>query len=407
MNILYLLSQLPESTGSGICTRALINQASRAGHRCSLVAAFTAEHPPDVGCIRADDVYPVFFNQEPLPFPIPGMSDVMPYPSRRFMDLNTDQIMTYQREFERVIREAVSRTKPDIIHSNHLWIMSALVCRLFPGIPMVVSCHGTDLRQFRNCRHLRENILRDIPGVDRIFALGASQKKEIIELYGVDEEKIHIIPNGFDPENFYAGHPPSPPPFSLLYAGKLSQSKGVPLLLESLSHERLRDLPIHLYLAGSGSGPDGDRCRDLARNLPGRVTFCGPLSSCELGDKMRKTHLFLLPSFFEGLPLVIIEALASGCRIVATALPGIRELVSGFSDDWGQLIDLPPLETADSPFDADLPLIRDRLAQALEYQIRYYGEKTPLPPGFFDQLKQNYSWEQVFNRMESIYRDLV
>lgn len=407
MNILYLLSQLPGSTGSGIYTRAMIDQATKAGHRCSLVAACSAFNPPDVSGIRADYIHLIKFDQEPLSFPIPGMSDVMPYPSSCFMDLAQPQIETYQKAFECVVREAVDKTKPDIIHSNHLWIMSAMVRRLYPDIPLVVSCHGTDLRQFRNCPHLRGKIQRYIPDVDGIFALTHSQKTEIAELYGVEQQKIHVIPNGFDPGNFYPGSKPSSPPFNLLYAGKLSESKGVHLLLESLNHESLRHLPIDLYLAGSGSGADESNCHALARNLPGRVTFCGSLSPRDLGERMRKSHIFVLPSYFEGLPLVIIEALASGCRIVATDLPGVREIVSGLKSDWGQLIELPPLETADRPYAKDLPLLRNRLAHALECQIREHREKKSPTPDFFGCLKENYSWEQVFKSVESIYQDMA
>ena len=297
MNILYLLSQLPESTGSGIYTRALIGQASRAGHHCSLVAACYAEQFADVSKLSADAIHLVAFGREPLTFPIPGMSDVMPYRSSRFIDLDPCQLEVYEHSFTQAVRKAVEKTKPDIIHSNHLWIMSALVRKLYPEIPMVVSCHGTDLRQFRNCPHLQENLLRYLPDVSGIFAFTRSQK-EIVELFGVDDRKIHVVTNGFDPEIFYPAPKPPAPPFMLLYAGKLSQSKGVCLLIESLNHEELRRLPLHLYLAGSGSGPDADQCRAIARKLPGKVTFCGALAPRDDWRDDAKSSAFCATFFF-------------------------------------------------------------------------------------------------------------
>ncbi|WP_027360047.1 glycosyltransferase family 4 protein [Desulforegula conservatrix] len=407
MNVLYLLSQRPDSTGSGIYTRALIAKAAQDGHRCSLVAAESAFDALDVSGIKADHIHMVTFDNPPLSFPVPGMSDVMPYPSSRFMDLDERQLEAYEKAFTQAIMVAVEKNRPDIIHSNHLWIMSALARRLYPEIPMVVSCHGTDLRQFRNCPHLRERLIRNIPNVDMIFALTPRQKTEISKLYGMNEEKIHVVPTGFDPDIFYPKPKPASPPFTLLYAGKISQSKGLVQLLESLSHKRLRHLPIHLYVAGSGSGPDKDLCNAIAEKIPDKITFCGSLSPRDLGGMMRKAHVFVLPSFFEGLPLVIIEALASGCRIVATDLPGIRELVEGLQGNWGQLINLPDLETIDRPYDKDMPLIRERLASALELQIMEYGEKEALSSDFFNDLKEKYSWESVFKHVESIYTDLV
>lgn len=407
MNVLYLLSQRPDSTGSGIYTRALIAKATQAGHRCSLVAAGSALDALDVSGINADHIHMLTFDNPPLSFSVPGMSDVMPYPSSRFMDLDDRQLEAYEKAFTHAIKAAVEKSRPDIIHSNHIWIMSALVRRLYPEIPLVVSCHGTDLRQFRNCLHLRENLIRNIPNVDMILALTPGQKTEISKLYGMDEEKIHVVPTGFDPDIFYQVPKPASPPFTLLYAGKISQSKGLPLLLESLANKRLRNLPIHLYIAGSGSGPDNDLCNAIAEKIPDKVTFCGSLSPHDLGDMMRKAHIFVLPSFFEGLPLVIIEALASGCRIVATDLPGICELVEGLKGKWGQLINLPVLETADQPYEKDLGLILERLAIALERQILEYSEKEALSPDFFNDLKEKYSWEYVFKNVESVYSSLV
>lgn len=408
MKILYLLSQRPDSTGSGIYTRALIDQATRAGHRCALVAAYSEKTPLDVSTINAESIHLVTFDQAPLSFPVPGMSDVMPYPSCRFKDLSPDQLQDYEQTFTRVIRSAVEAFAPDIIHSNHLWIMSALARRCFPDIPMVVSCHGTALRQFRNCPHLRETLTHDIPKMDGIFALSQNQKNEIVKLYGAAESMIHVVPNGFDPDFFYPASKPSVPPVFLLYAGKLSESKGVPLLLECMDHERLRHLPIHLHLAGSsGPGPHGDRIRDMAKRLSGKVTLCGALSPHDLSQRMRQAHLFVLPSFFEGLPLVIIEALASGCRIVTTDLPGTRELLSRIPGVWGQTIALPALETTDRPFAEDLPLIRDRLAEALENQILTHIENKVPPSDIFGPLKKNYSWKNIFTVIETIYHDLM
>lgn len=171
MNILYLLSQLPERTGSGIYTREIIARAAKAGHRCSLVAACSAKYPPDIQGIRAHSVRLVNFDKAPLSYPIPGMSDGMPYPSSRFRDLDSRQLAEYETAFEAAVSDMVDSMKPDIIHSNHLWIMSALVRKHFPRIPMVVNCHGTDLRQYRNCPHLRKELTEYLPDVDRVFAL--------------------------------------------------------------------------------------------------------------------------------------------------------------------------------------------------------------------------------------------
>lgn len=405
MNILYLLSQRPDSTGSGIYTRAIIDRAVKAGHRCNLICAGSAQDPPDISAIPAEYIGRVLFDREPLVFPIPGMSDVMPYQSSRFMDLDGDQLDAYGQVFESALDKAVSKTRPDIIHSNHLWIISALARKKFPDIPMVVSCHGTALRQFQNCPHIRARVLPALSGIDGVFALSESMKQEIMATYGVPENSIHVVANGFDPDVFYPAPKSETPPVNVLYAGKLAEAKGVPILLECLSHDALRGLPFHVYLAGSGTGEE--RCRELAKPVSDKVTFLGALSPSDLGDVMRKAHLFVLPSYYEGLPLVVIEALASGCRVVATDLPGTRSLLSELNGDWGQLVTLPDLETVDSPFAQDLPLIRDRLAKALSVQIRDRIMAKAPQPDVFESLVQSRSWKRVFREVHNVYQSLI
>ncbi len=133
----------------------------------------------------------------------------------------------------------------------------------------------------------------------------------------------------------------------ILYAGKLSVAKGVPWLLKSL--EKIKKLSFKLHIAGNGSGEEKNLCLSLVQNLGSKVEYHGPLSHDRLADLMRKCHLFVLPSFYEGVPLVLIEALACGCRILATSLPGVKQILGTHSGDQFGLIDLPELETIDQP----------------------------------------------------------
>ena len=403
MKILYLLSQRPDSTGSGIYTRALIKSACESGHRCFLLAACSGNDPSDTSEIPAERIDIIHFDKEPLAFPIPGMSDVMPYPSSRFADLDDVMLEAYEHSFDRGIRSIIDEVQPDIIHSNHLWLMSALAGKLAGDIPVIVSCHGSDLRQFRNCPHLRSRV---VPGIEKaavITALSSSQKEDIIGLYGIDSGKIEVIPNGFDPDIFYPAPKSAEPPVRLLYAGKLARAKGVPLLLETLSHPKLADLPFSLELAGSGRADEEAFCRESAAGNS-KCSFIGALSPAALAERMRRAHIFVLPSYYEGLPLVLIEALASGCRLVTTSLPGTETLLADINEDWGSMVDLPRLETADKPYDKDLPMIRERLAQALAEQIRNRVLAQKPQPDCYSALKNSHSWKHVFSLLERIYR---
>jgi glycosyltransferase involved in cell wall biosynthesis len=169
-------------------------------------------------------------------------------------------------------------------------------------------------------------------GIDRVIALFGQQKSEIVELLGIDPGKVDVISGGFNELCFYAGEGEDDAgTVQILYAGKLDSSKGVPWLLRSL--KRIQT-PWHLHLVGAGSGPEKDCALELAAGHGQRVTVHGVLSHEKLGALMRRCAVFVLPSFFEGLPLVLLEAMACGCRIVTTDLPGARELFAVPHPTW-------------------------------------------------------------------------
>ena len=85
----------------------------------------------------------------------------------------------------------------------------------------------------------------------------------------------------------------------------------------------------------TGSRAEKAECLALAAQLgEERVTVHGPMLQAELADLFKQAHIFVLSSLFEGLPLVLLEALACGCRLVATDLPGVREVLGGVAAEW-------------------------------------------------------------------------
>jgi len=189
----------------------------------------------------------------------------------------------------------------------------------------------------------------------------------------------------------------------ILYAGKLSLAKGVPWLLKSL--DRITDLPWRLHLAGSSNGVDKALCHELAEKLGDRVVFHGMLSHGDLAKLMKQSHLFVLPSFFEGLPLVLLEALASGCRLVATSLPGVREVLGDSGGEFIRLVGLPPLETMDAPYAADEPQLEALLSETLREQILEIMKTPEIDMASAEQTLAPYTWSGVFDRIERVYEE--
>lgn len=404
MKILHLISQHPESTGSGFYLQNVIRQAAVAGHRNAFIAGITGELMPRFPGIDRDCCRPIRFGgggAGDLDFAVPGMSNVMPYPSSRFDALSEDQLADYERVFAETIRRAAAEFSPDILHSHHLWLASAIARQVLPDMPMVASCHSTDLRQYAQCPHLREKVLAGCLKIDRILALSHGQAAQIREIYGIAAERIDIVGGGYDETLFMLGSKTAAPPVHLLYAGKLSLAKGVDWLLRVFIG--LKDRGLHLHLAGSGAGEETRQCLELAGQLGAGVTVHGRMSQQQLARLMGSCHIFVLPSFYEGLPLVLLEALAAGCRIIATDLPGCRELLHGAGPELVSLVELPVLATVDRPYPKDWEPLQEKLGTAITGMAARVRAAPRPPLAEISRITARYRWRAVFSRVLSSY----
>ena len=403
--ILHVLSQRPEMTGSGIYFKALIRESQKRGYSNYWIAGVPVgvDHPPEE-LTQAESAY-VYFESDQLDFPVPGMSDVMPYESTLFKDLSGKRLAAYKKAFVKVLSAAAAEFNPDIIHTNHLFLLSALTRSLFPTIPIVTTCHGTDLRQYKNCHHLRPFVRRHCRYLDRIIALTADQGGEISRVLDIPPEKIVVVGGGYD-EKIFTRAPKSPAgTVHILYAGKYNRSKGVPWLLKSLMEISRHDW--HLHMAGGGSGPEFEDCLELADKLGEKVTNHGYVTHRKLSELMKRAHLQVLPSFFEGLPLVLFEGLASGCRIITTNLSGFDEIFGKTSRDTIDLIQLPPLETIDQPYIEDEGKLVTALSGSILKMMANIKRSSDFSDPEADKLASHYTWPQVFDRTLNVYQDVV
>lgn len=404
MKILHVLSQYPDSTGSGIYVQAILREAKKNGHTNRLIAAQNKDRPATPSALAAVAAEFITFGNRPLDFALPGMSDVMPYPSSRFSTLTTAQLNNYKTAFIDCIGRHIAAFKPDLIHSHHLWLVSSFIKQKFPDIPLVTSCHGTDLRQLRLCPHLCTDVLRGCRQVNRVLALSGTQKKEVIDLYGIPQDKIDIVGAGFNDSLFSWSEKSPPPPVHIVYCGKLSKAKGVPWLLRAF--RRLSAKDSHLHLVGGGSGKEKDECIALAKSLGSQITLYGTLSQKDLAGLLQKSHIFILPSLFEGLPLVILEALSCGCKVISTQLPGCQEILAKTGADLLSLIPLPRLETIDTPRQEDEPRFVAEIARELEKAISFIHKHPATDSKVVREKTEAFTWKKVFVKIQSSYQTL-
>ncbi len=414
MNILSITTQKPHSTGSGTYLTELVRAWDRSGHRQAVVA----------GIYRSDEVlFPasvrfllVLFTapgEAPadIPFPVTGMSDIMPYPSTRYSDLTEETIRQLEQAFVPVVRRAIRELQPDLILCHHLFLLTAILRKHFPEERICGLSHGSDLRQMHNLltggagyrtQAIDPAFVQDqIRDLDRVFALHEAQAERIRELYRVPEERITVIGTGYNAQIFY---PPKERaqeagrPYRVVYAGKLSREKGVPELIRAAGQlDASPDVPpIELHLCGGcqdaevkrllGADPDAPLAAGTFRWQQGRLHFsttedAGGTGSCvryhgavpqtKLAEIFRQSDLFILPSYYEGLPLVLIEAMACGLDTVCTDLPGVRPWITGAVPGCNtRFVPLPEMQSIDVPAPSALPAFVSALADAVRAAMR-------------------------------------
>ena len=416
MKLLHVLCQQPGKTGSGIFLQAVIHHALQTGHEQRAVIGIPKSCSLD-GLLPLDpeNVFPVRFETDTLPFPVAGMSDIMPYASTRFSEFTQEMLEKYLSAFRNALNEAVhDGFQPDLIHSHHLWLVTALCRRMFEGKPLVVNCHSTEFRQMERAPHMLDHVVPDCRRVDRVFALHADQAAEITARYGIEPERIAIVGAGYREDLFC---PPERGSCScsetrtieIVYAGKISRPKGVPFLIEALRHIQIPEgYRVRVRLAGSSGDSSVDTIPKTIDRKDVTLEFLGMLSQEELADVFRSAHLLVLSSFYEGLPLVVVEALASGCRVVSTDLPSLGSWLPETLQQEGivERVPLPRLQHVDEPHPEDIPTFVDRMARAIERQM----ERIVAAPIDWEACVRPciglWGWASVYRKMEAHYRVL-
>jgi glycosyltransferase involved in cell wall biosynthesis len=220
----------------------------------------------------------------------------------------------------------------------------------------------------------------------RVVVFTDEQRDDIVEKYGLQRWRVAVIPNGVDARFF---HPPRHLPdrsrFRLLFVGRLSVQKNVPLLLDAL--EGISDR-FETVLVGEGELEGALRAQTKRLKLH-NVTFVGRADGAALRRHYESADLFVLPSEREGMPLVLLEALAMALPIVATDVTGSRDVL--LDGDVGKLVPL-----------ADPARLREALLEVVGNETDYHRLSTASR-----RHATTFSWEEVAQHFESLYRQIA
>lgn len=243
---------------------------------------------------------------------------------------------------KRFMHNLHAQKKFDVINSKWLYPDACVIDRIFRdnGIPHVTAGLGSDINYQFKIPAKRQKILAMLARADACITVSASLK-DVLVADGANAEKIHVVHNGVDTSQFSPGDRQQSRTLLqldqhkkiIVFVGRLSEEKGIPTLIHAMDKLTLTfklDMP-HLYLIGEG--PMRATLTDLiaTMQLAQHITLLGKVAHSDVSKWLAACNVFCLPSFNEGCPNVVLEALGSGRPVVASRVGAIPDIVNADS----------------------------------------------------------------------------
>ncbi|MCD9623239.1 glycosyltransferase family 4 protein [Rhabdothermincola salaria] len=365
MRVLYLsAAYLPHVGGIEVLLHQICRQLRDHGHAVEIVSA-DAPAPDEVDGVRVHRL------------------DVQtPMRARDVRGLHA---------LHRRLREVMTAFRPDVVHSHDmgalLWLHQRAT-RSSP-VPLVVTVHNVMTRHLQGAAGAQVPMGQMLEKADVVTAVSEHALEDTLSYVPALTGRIRYLPNGV----------PSPPgresdvvadPRQVVFVGRLTAQKGVDVLLDAMAQVAAVAPDVRLLVVGEG--PDGAALRAVASDLGlgGTVRFLGRTGTATVAALMARSALVVMPSRYEGLPLVALEAAWAGRPVLGTRVPGLSEAVV----DGGTGVLVAPEDPS-------------ALARAMVDLLAAPDRRRELGRAARRRAEQKYGLERCVERYETIYRQLA
>ncbi len=302
----------------------------------------------------------------------------------------------------------------DIIHC-HTWYSHWAGCLLkqLTGARLVLTTHSLEPHRpwkaeqlgtaYRASTWIEKTAYENADGV---VAVSPQMREDVLKLYDVDPDRVHVIPNGIDPDEYrptfdeavLRGYGIDPARPYVLFVGRITRQKGIIHLVDALHHL----IPGTQVVLAAGA-PDTP---DIEREMTEKVEEARQSTSCRLvwiRAMMPRAHLvvayshaalFVCPSVYEPFGIINLEAMACGTAVVATSVGGIPTVVS--HGETGLLVPL-----ANDPAELSLAL-----AEAINTLMQDTSRRDAFARQGRLRVKEHFSWRAIAARTLELYRRL-
>ncbi|MBX3048315.1 MAG: glycosyltransferase family 4 protein [Anaerolineales bacterium] len=223
--------------------------------------------------------------------------------------------------------------------------------------------HGVDSRQARAARQLEKHVFG---AADRVVVTTQVIAERVQENYRLPEERIRVIPNYVETDRFVPQKSQENSRLRIGFVGRLAWEKNLLALLNAVA-----GLDVELVLVGAG--PQKAELRAKADTLDIKLSLPGRMDNTDLPTLLNTCDVFILPSFYEGHPKALIEAMACGLAVIGTRVSGIAEIIQDGDNGLLAETDADSLREVIRRAAGDASLRAQLGKTAREYALRHFS----------------------------------
>ncbi len=318
---------------------------------------------------------------------VDGAHRIGPAQSGGDLDRITFRRLRGMAAFRRWAKDGLARLRPDVVHAHAVDVGYAIASLAREqGLPTVLTCHGVwfpDRGRWSMRGRLEISLIR----TGRYRTVTAVDAASVAALRSIGVES-RLVPNGVDVREFAGPRTPGTP-FRFLFAGRHESQKGLDVLLRAVSKLRTEGRDFEIDLVGEGELTEGLRRDAHDLGLDGVVRFPGRMAREDLVRAFLSASALVLPSRYEGFPLVILEAWAARLPVIATTVGGIPDVCTS-----ANAVLVPPNDAT-------------ALARAMTSLLEDEAKRDSLAASGHALARERFSWDAVAREYGAVYASVA